>query len=657
MGPHHICCALWHCVIGRRRPAALPDGAVSGRRRYPIASWAQHPGLRLALVLAGAVTAGLAGAAEQPAPLIEILEPARSYGKDLRVEATGTRVRVVGLARGAAEIVRVTINGQPAALETAAAKDLALVGGAGGKGVRFTGHAVVPDQGGAIAVEAVDAAGGRARRQILVQPAARSDAGAPAGAGTRWAVVIGVRDYEAPGIHDLRFCDKDARALYDALTDPDRGAVPAAQARLLCDGMEARPSRKETLQALAWLRARAKPEDTVLISFSGHGFMDHLGAYLLPCDTDPEALAATGIRTEEFNQFVDAIPARKKLIFLDACHSGGVVKAKDLGIKPNEHTLPMDYYQKLHARSEGRITFTSCKANEVSWESEKDRHGVFTLALLEAIRGAADADKNGVITFDETKGYVVRRVAEVAAERGRDQTPQVETIAHTGEFLLARNSGVVQDDRFRQRRRQILQSGLAPEEQRFALAIVERERTGALLDERERQALPFLLDLLNAKIDLATYRRGVAAAAAAPAGEMRMAVLPFQNLVADPNFRQMGEWMAEVVTTEFGQVKGIQLVERAQIDRVLGEMKLQQNALFDPDSVAAVGKQLGVPFVVIGSCMKAGDVINLTARRVEVATSRILETATTRASADPEKVFDDLPKVAQRLREAMGSGR
>jgi hypothetical protein len=46
---------------------------------------------------------------------------------------------------------------------------------------------------------------------------------------------------------------------------------------------------------------------------------------------------------------------------------------------------------------------------------------VFTYHILEGLRGAADADGNGIVTFEELSDYVSRQVA--AATGGR-QNPQ-----------------------------------------------------------------------------------------------------------------------------------------------------------------------------------------------------------------------------------------
>jgi hypothetical protein len=93
--------------------------------------------------------------------------------------------------------------------------------------------------------------------------------------GKKWAIVIGVNDYLDPGIPKLNYCVADARILADQLTkscgyDPDR-------LLLITDDQ----SKKHLLplarnlrdQTRDWLK-QTSAGDTVLVYFSGHGFLD-----------------------------------------------------------------------------------------------------------------------------------------------------------------------------------------------------------------------------------------------------------------------------------------------------------------------------------------------------------------------------------------------
>ena len=66
---------------------------------------------------------------------------------------------------------------------------------------------------------------------------------------------------------------------------------------------------------------------------------------------------------------------------------------------------------------------TASGANEVSAEDEKLQHGVFTFYLLEGLAGAADADKDGLVTVDEVYRHVSTHVPRAT---GQEQHPVIK---------------------------------------------------------------------------------------------------------------------------------------------------------------------------------------------------------------------------------------
>ncbi len=72
------------------------------------------------------------------------------------------------------------------------------------------------------------------------------------------------------------------------------------------------------------------------------------------------------------------------------------------------------------SQGKGRIILTASDANEVSAEKEELQHGVFTYYLLEALRGQADFDGDGVLTMDEVYRYVSDNIPPAT---GQEQHP------------------------------------------------------------------------------------------------------------------------------------------------------------------------------------------------------------------------------------------
>ena len=71
----------------------------------------------------------------------------------------------------------------------------------------------------------------------------------------------------------------------------------------------------------------------------------------------------------------------------------------------------------------GLAVFTASEARQISREGRQwgGGHGVFTHYLLEGLRGAADANGDGIVTFAEAADYTTRQVSEETTAR---QNPQ-----------------------------------------------------------------------------------------------------------------------------------------------------------------------------------------------------------------------------------------
>jgi hypothetical protein len=68
-------------------------------------------------------------------------------------------------------------------------------------------------------------------------------------------------------------------------------------------------------------------DDKIIVAFSGHGLLnDKLDYYLGTVNTNFEKPEENGLPYEELENLLDNIPARKKLLLIDACQSGEVDK-------------------------------------------------------------------------------------------------------------------------------------------------------------------------------------------------------------------------------------------------------------------------------------------------------------------------------------------
>jgi helicase len=133
------------------------------------------------------------------------------------------------------------------------------------------------------------------------------------------------------------------------------------------------------------------PEDTVVISFSGHGSDTH---ELVTFDAGPHDLSGTAVPLEELAAWFGRIPARRLILLLDCCFSGGI-GAKVLHAPAVPRRVESAEAQLTGMSGEGRIIITASSANEPAWENARVGQGYFTHFLIEALQGVEGVAEDG----------------------------------------------------------------------------------------------------------------------------------------------------------------------------------------------------------------------------------------------------------------------
>ena len=272
-----------------------------------------------------------------------------------------------------------------------------------------------------ILLEAIDASGNIAKRTItIVRETVEAQAApeqAPTIPGQRYAVIIGISAYRDERLN-LRYTVNDAQGLYDVLTDPNYGGIPADNIKLLLSEEATTVNIKKTIGT--WLSRKATEDDTVIIYYSGHGAPEGAQTYWVTYDADINDLYSTALNNDEITGMLDRVSAKRVITFLDACYSAATVNRRN-----QKKGIPTEIPWEKFA-GEGRVTISASDGKQESLELDEYRHGVFTYYLLEGLRGKADANRDGVIEIEEVWDFVKRQVTAKARAEGNTQTPVLQ---------------------------------------------------------------------------------------------------------------------------------------------------------------------------------------------------------------------------------------
>jgi murein DD-endopeptidase MepM/ murein hydrolase activator NlpD len=340
-------------------------------------------------------------------PVIVIASP-QDHGT---IEANSIRISGVAEDEQGIERLEIFINGQP--LEEKTGRGLRLPKNAPSRRIEF--NEPIPLQPGEnrIKVRAMDSDGFSSEKTVAVSHVESHK--------KIWAVVVGINDY--PHTRRLKWAVNDAKAFYRYLVDVIQ--VPEENVTLLLNQDASLSRMRSTLGT--HLKKMAGKQDMVIIYFAGHGATekdvlspdgDGLEKYILPYDVDPEDLYASALPMREISHIFHRIQSQRIIFIADSCYSGasGGRTISLSGIRANISDAFLDRI----TTGKGRVIMTASSANEVSTEDDKLQHGVFTFYLLQGLAGAADADKDGLITVDELYHYVS---VQVPRATGQEQHP------------------------------------------------------------------------------------------------------------------------------------------------------------------------------------------------------------------------------------------
>ena len=313
-------------------------------------------------------------------------------------------VRLEGVVIG--ETTQVEVNGAPAVLEPLEAGEAARLGIDPGNAQKFVRQFDLPISQDSVIIIA-EGTGGATTHAVA---APRID--------KRWAVIIGVGEYRSEDIPDLPGATKDARAMRDFFMSDLAG--PFDKVIYLeneqATGAAMREALFVKLQSADW-------DDLVVIYFAGHGAPDPGrpdNLYLLPTDSDLNQLAATGFPMWDVKTALRRqISSERVLVIADACHSAGTADGDTVG--GGESNAISGGFAQLFTPSR-RLMMTAADTNEFAQEDARwNGNGVFTHFLLDGLKGAADADGDGIVTFTEVFDHVSKNVRQATSGQ---QNPQ-----------------------------------------------------------------------------------------------------------------------------------------------------------------------------------------------------------------------------------------
>ncbi len=246
---------------------------------------------------------------------------------------------------------------------------------------------------------------------------------------SKLALIIGNSHYQDPNLAKLVAPGEDVNDLAVVLRDPAIGGFD--RVITLIDQTDA-----VIRLGIEDFFAEKKPDDLLVLYFSGHGVRDEQGRlYLAAPNTRANRLRATAIAADFITIEMDRSRSKRQVLILDCCHSGAFAQGSKAETGGSVGTGPA-----FEGTGYGRVVLTATDATQYAWEGDKiigdADNSVFTHYLVQGLQtGEADIDADGRITLDELYDYVYGQVVAKTPK----QTPGKWSYKQQGDIVIARN--------------------------------------------------------------------------------------------------------------------------------------------------------------------------------------------------------------------------
>jgi TolB-like protein len=155
------------------------------------------------------------------------------------------------------------------------------------------------------------------------------------------------------------------------------------------------------------------------------------------------------------------------------------------------------------------------------------------------------------------------------------------------------------------------------------------------------------LFLLSAVLGILAF---VSSPASADFKKTKIAVLDFQTQGSHET-KDMDKIVSEWLITGLVETGRFDVVERRLLEKIMEEHKLGMTGIADPESVAQLGKVLGVKVIVTGTILSFDRTVEINARLINVETGSIISAEKVHASS-ATRLSDLVSQIVEKLSQA-----
>lgn len=253
--------------------------------------------------------------------------------------------------------------------------------------------------------------------------------------GKRWALIIGINNYQNHFLEPLSMPRYDAKLIEDTLKNEGKFDIVIRMTDDIFPNSPKYPSKKNIYKVLQQISDDIQENDNFLLFFSGYTIQTSDNkTNLLTIDSNLNNIENTSLPLSSISDICTHKKLKNSMFFIDGYKISASIKVQHLLPGTNENN-PFPKIQTTDLPHDSLI-FQATSEKDFSAKDKQSiytPYGVFAYYLCDGLKGAADFDNDNLVNIEELITFVKQKIISWSLWRPEQQIPIENTV---GDFDL-----------------------------------------------------------------------------------------------------------------------------------------------------------------------------------------------------------------------------
>ena len=250
--------------------------------------------------------------------------------------------------------------------------------------------------------------------------------------GKRWALIIGINNYQNHFLEPLSMPRYDAKLIEDTLKNEGKFDIVIRMTDDIFPNSPKYPSKKNIYKVLQQISDDIQENDNFLLFFSGYTIQTSDNkTNLLTIDSNLNNIENTSLPLSSVSDICTHKKLKNSMFFIDGYKISASIKVQHLLPGTNENT-PFPKIQTTDLPHDSLI-FQATSEKDFSAKDKQSiytPYGVFAYYLCDGLKGAADFDNDNLVNIEDLITFVKQKIISWSLWRPEQQIPIENTVGN-----------------------------------------------------------------------------------------------------------------------------------------------------------------------------------------------------------------------------------